>query len=631
MTAGRPDRPRRLPPRLDPVRLRASRGSSAATTSAGTGAATSARRTSGARTAPRSGSRSRSSTSRRGSCRRSSASKVGGDWVGVLAGAAAMVGHARPVFLRFSKGGKMVATARRRRPRARAARGARLPRRVARRVRRVPLRVARLDRHRGRAAASRASPSARRGPSSGSPRSPRSACSRSIATTSAACSRAASRGSPAGCSGAPDDRRRRRRPPARGARRRGGRSRRGCRRAPRPRPGAARRRRRTARPRSPAARSTSSTPTRRTASTAAPSSRRGCPPTSTRSTPGGADRIRRASPASTASRSPAAPRRTSSSVSPTTAGDAPSRASAATASPTLVVRRDGRSPYEKLARLLRRARRRRRRCAARERARRTGDGVAIVYLGACTDVPSAAVAAHELLHALGALPAPGRRTPAPTRRGHPCDSTPTSSTRTPSGDAARARSSLDVGRDDYYGHSGSWPDVQDSLWLRLVAQQLRLALAIAGQGSVESDVPGRRLRGLVRDRLGRRAASSRSSRSPADGQRFVRWSGACTGIGPLRGDARRGALGRGALRARRGSGSSSPSSGKGKVTGAGAPCRRLPVRAHRAGRTRPLRLRATPAAGWRLAGWSGACAGRAATCTVPMTKATAVRARFVRL
>ena len=37
--------------------------------------------------------------------------KLGGDWVGVLAGAAAMVGHARPVFLGFGKGGKMVATA----------------------------------------------------------------------------------------------------------------------------------------------------------------------------------------------------------------------------------------------------------------------------------------------------------------------------------------------------------------------------------------------------------------------------------------------------------------------------------------------------------------------------------------
>jgi glycerol-3-phosphate acyltransferase PlsY len=37
--------------------------------------------------------------------------RLGGDWVGVLAGAAAMIGHARPVYLGFSKGGKMVATA----------------------------------------------------------------------------------------------------------------------------------------------------------------------------------------------------------------------------------------------------------------------------------------------------------------------------------------------------------------------------------------------------------------------------------------------------------------------------------------------------------------------------------------
>jgi glycerol-3-phosphate acyltransferase PlsY len=36
---------------------------------------------------------------------------AGGALVGVLAGSAAMLGHARPVFLRFQKGGKMVATA----------------------------------------------------------------------------------------------------------------------------------------------------------------------------------------------------------------------------------------------------------------------------------------------------------------------------------------------------------------------------------------------------------------------------------------------------------------------------------------------------------------------------------------
>ncbi len=36
--------------------------------------------------------------------------EAGGALVGVLAGAAAMIGHARPIFLRFQKGGKMVAT-----------------------------------------------------------------------------------------------------------------------------------------------------------------------------------------------------------------------------------------------------------------------------------------------------------------------------------------------------------------------------------------------------------------------------------------------------------------------------------------------------------------------------------------
>lgn len=37
--------------------------------------------------------------------------ELGGEWVGVLAGVAAMIGHARPVFLGFARGGKMVATA----------------------------------------------------------------------------------------------------------------------------------------------------------------------------------------------------------------------------------------------------------------------------------------------------------------------------------------------------------------------------------------------------------------------------------------------------------------------------------------------------------------------------------------
>ena len=39
------------------------------------------------------------------------ATHVSGELAGVLTGAAAMAGHARPIFLKFAKGGKMVATA----------------------------------------------------------------------------------------------------------------------------------------------------------------------------------------------------------------------------------------------------------------------------------------------------------------------------------------------------------------------------------------------------------------------------------------------------------------------------------------------------------------------------------------
>ena len=225
-------------------------------------------------------------------------------------------------------------------------------------------------------------------------------------------------------------------------------------------------------------------------------------------------------------------------------------------------------------------------------------------------------------------PTAALRMPVPDTRGHPCDSVldilyPYATPGTP-----LASLVLDVGRDDYYGHAGSWPDVQDSLWLRLVSQQIRLALAITGRGSVESDVPGVDC-----------AASCGTDWDvgsvvaleplPGDGQRFVRWSGACTGSErcAVTLDAARSVT---ALFAPERFGLVVTVAGKGKVTGAGAPC--VSPRCARSGRSyTPVRLRATPANGWRLAGWSGACTGRAATCSVPMTKATAVRARFVRL
>ena len=256
-----------------------------------------------------------------------------------------------------------------------------------------------------------------------------------------------------------------------------------------------------------------------------------------------------------------------------------------------------------------------------------GAGFALVYLGGCTDVPSAVVAAHELVHALGALADSGPPHACPDTRGHPCDSTldllyPYAGT-SPLGSLV-----LDVGHDDYYGHSGAWPDVQDSLWLRLLTQQLPLALAITGRGSVESDVPGLDCAASCTTEWDAGSVVSLEA-LPGGGQRFVRWSGACAGASRCE-VSLKAATTVTALFAPERYGLVVSVTGRGTVSGAGAPCRAARC-ARSAGSYTPRRLRARPAAGWRLAGWGGACAGRGATCTVPMTRATAVRARFVRL
>ena len=255
-----------------------------------------------------------------------------------------------------------------------------------------------------------------------------------------------------------------------------------------------------------------------------------------------------------------------------------------------------------------------------------GDGIAMVYLGACTDVPTAVVAGHELLHALGALADAGPPHACPETRGHPCDSELDLLYPYARSGIALGSLFLDVGHDDYYGHPGAWPDVQDSLWLRLVTQQLPLSVAIAGRGSVASDVPGLACAASCTTQWDAGSRVSLTPR-PRSGQRFVRWSGACAGSGAC--DVALGAaLSVGALFAPERFRVTVVVTGRGTVTGAGAPC--TSRRCTRSGRSyTPLRLRATAPAGSRLAGWGGACTGRARTCTVPMTTPATVRVRFV--
>ncbi len=227
---------------------------------------------------------------------------------------------------------------------------------------------------------------------------------------------------------------------------------------------------------------------------------------------------------------------------------------------------------------------------------------------------------------MGALEDSGPPHPCPSDdRGHPCDST--SDVLQPFVSRVLANAVLDVGRDDYYGHAGSWPDVQDSGWLRLVTRQVRLSLGIAGRGSVESDVPGVDCSASCESEWDQGATVTLEALA-GDGQRFVRWSGGCSGAGDCTvGLAASQSVS--ALFAPQRFGLTLVLSGKGAISGTGARCA-IARCARSVVSYVSQTLRATPATGWRFTGWSGACRGRGATCTVPMQKATAVLARFVR-
>ena len=91
-------------------------------------------------------------------------------------------------------------------------------------------------------------------------------------------------------------------------------------------------------------------------------------------------------------------------------------------------------------------------------------GIAIIYLDSCraltTDSLRPVVGIHELVHVLGAV---DDAAPHACADGHVCDVENDLMTASLSG-AELETHVLDGGRDDYYGHSGSWIDVQDSLF-----------------------------------------------------------------------------------------------------------------------------------------------------------------------
>jgi hypothetical protein len=256
-----------------------------------------------------------------------------------------------------------------------------------------------------------------------------------------------------------------------------------------------------------------------------------------------------------------------------------------------------------------------------------GEGVAVVFLSSCQGLSTSVVAAHELLHALGALP-PGAPHACPGDPGHPCDSPldilyPTADGTPLSG------LTLDVGHDDYYAHSGTWFDVQDSRWLRhLDTPPVHLSVTIVGSGSVASDVPGISCTASCESDWDANQAVDLTP-TPADGMRFVRWSGACGGrsdcllafdqpetvtalFAPTTFPLTITVTGHGGVRA----------------SDLRSPCRarcRFAVFSYL-----PVSLRALPDKGWRFSRWAGGCRGTRPACSLPMTAAASTRAVFVR-
>ena len=244
----------------------------------------------------------------------------------------------------------------------------------------------------------------------------------------------------------------------------------------------------------------------------------------------------------------------------------------------------------------------------------SGPTFSVVLLAGCPGISTDDIAAHELLHGLGALPAgaPNACTAANNPlgqfadAGHPCDS-PLDVLYPVTNGTPLAELVLDVNHDDYYGHSGGFDDLQDSAWLHLLgAPVISLAVTIAGAGRVTSVVPGADCTVSCTTQWDGGTETALLA-EPGKGKRFVGWSGACTG------------------RADCNVALESPVS----VTATFGPTR-VPVALTRTGKgtiacvpkcgttfaagTR-LTLRAVPAKGWKFASWTGDCATvRIATC-----------------
>ncbi len=177
---------------------------------------------------------------------------------------------------------------------------------------------------------------------------------------------------------------------------------------------------------------------------------------------------------------------------------------------------------------------------------------------------------------------------------------------------------------------GSWPDIQDSLWLlRRRRTQVPLTVTVNGAGRVdERRCPGVSCTAACTTQLGRRLDREPLRDACGRAQRFVAgWSGGpCAGRGDcsLTLDAPTTVTARvrpGRLRSCR-----SRSSARARSSAAGSRARPGAPRSSRPGTV--VTLRAVPAKGWRFVRWGGPCTTSQVRCAMPVNAATTLRARL---
>ena len=144
----------------------------------------------------------------------------------------------------------------------------------------------------------------------------------------------------------------------------------------------------------------------------------------------------------------------------------------------------------------------------------------------------ARVTTHELIHDLGAVSFGAPNECRPPEDGHVCDTSTDIMYPYTYDDETLDTAVLDVGRNDYYGHSGSWWDVRNSPWLAHLPQ-FTLAATTLGPGKV-AGVPGAASCAPGCSATLDNGLTVTLAPRPAAGAVFLGWRGSCSGTGVCR-------------------------------------------------------------------------------------------------